>query len=115
MIDSEKPFYPVLKIIGYTRNIYTKKITEIKFNISASGLKDVDGNKLPGIGLVFTVPLPDNVDTAIPNSDLTKELMHYWVNTYVTKELMKEYEKSVYNAMYPDTVFETVHFSYDNV
>jgi hypothetical protein len=112
-MEFEKDFEFKIKVNSYTRNIKTKKITQISYVIEGRGLKNADGDYLSGIQRTFTVDIPDGTpDSDTKHEELSKDLMHYWINTFTEEKVMQDNIKSVYDTMYPEVEYFFPHFQY---
>lgn len=112
-MEFENEFEFKIKVNSYTRNIKTKKITQVSFLIEGKGIKNADGDYMSGVHKSFTVDIPDDTpDNNIKHEELSKDLVHYWINTFVGEEVMQGYIKSVYDLMYPEVEYFYPKFQY---
>lgn len=112
-MEFEQEFSHKILILSYERNIKTQKIVKVNFLIEAKGAKNADGDYISGVHKAFQVDIPlDAPNTNMKESELSKEVFYYWIETYTEKEKMKEYIKEVYDMMYPETVICYPRFSY---
>lgn len=109
----DEEFSYKITIASYERNIKTQKIVKVCFFIEGTGAKNADGDYLDKVQRTFEVVIPsDAPNNNLKESELSKEIFFYWIETYTGKEKMDEYIKEVYTMLYPETVICIPRFSY---